>query len=103
MSVVAPPDVIGDAREQAIARLKRKRKFVQDAGAYVVVNGLLWLIWLITDRTTDGSMPWPAWVSVVWGFFLTLDAWRAYSRWPASANTPITEAEIQRELQQHGR
>lgn len=90
---------VDDAREHAIARLKRKRKFAQDAVAFVAVNGLLWLIWLITDRSSGGSIPWPAWVSLVWGFFLALDAWRAYGSWPASLNTPITESEIARELE----
>jgi hypothetical protein len=88
-----------EAREQAIATLKRKRKFGQDAFAYVAVNGLLWLIWLITDRSTDGSIPWPAWVSLVWAFFLALDGWRAYGGWPTNLNRPITEAEIERELE----
>ena len=110
MTVAAPPEheqhpelqtgeSVDDPREHAIARLKRKRKFAQDLVAYVAVNGLLWLIWLLTDRTTGSGIPWPAWVSLVWGFFLALDGWRAYSRWPASPNAPITEAEIERELQ----
>lgn len=88
-----------EAREHAVASLKRKRKFAQDSVAYIAVNGLLWLIWLITDRSTDGSIPWPAWVSLVWGFFLALDGWRAYGRWPASLNAPITESAIERELE----
>ena len=110
MAVAAPPeheqspeletnaDVADEARADAIASLKRKRKFAHDAVAYAAVNGLLWLIWLITDPSTHGSLPWPAWVSLVWGFFLALDGWRAYGRWPAGLNTPITEAEIEREL-----
>jgi hypothetical protein len=77
---------VDDPREHAIARLKRKRKFAQDSVAYVAANGLLWLIWLFTHRTTGGGIPWPAWVSLACGFFLALDGWRAYSRWPASLN-----------------
>ena len=90
---------VDEAREHAIASLKRKRKFARDSVAFVAVNGLLWLIWLITDRSTNGSIPWPAWLSLVWGFFLALDGGRAYGRWPASLNTPITETEIDRELE----
>ncbi len=85
-------------REAAIASLKRKRKFVQDVAAYVAVNGVLWLIWALSDGSTDGGMPWPAWVSVIWGFLLAIDAWRAFGRWPASPDEPITEAEIRREM-----
>lgn len=91
-------------RDAAIATLKRKRKFVEDAVAYGTVNGVLWLIWALTDRSADGLMPWPAWVSVIWGFLLAVDAWRAFGRWPASLHRPITEADIQREIKQsHGK
>ena len=92
-----------ELRDAAIASLKRKRKFVQDAVGYVTVNGVLWLIWALTDRSTDGGMPWPAWVSAIWGFFLAIDAWRAFGRWPASLHRPITEADIQREMKQPGK
>lgn len=87
-----------ELRDAAIASLKRKRKFVEDAIVYVTVNGVLWLIWALTDRSTDGIMPWPAWVSVIWGFLLAIDAWRAFGHWPASLHRPITEADIQREM-----
>ena len=100
------PTVRADAelREAAIASLKRKRKFVEDAVAYVTVNGVLWLIWALTDRSADGVMPWPAWISVIWGFLLAIDAWRAFGRWPASLHRPITEADIQHEItQSHGK
>ncbi len=93
---VAPDEA---SREAAIARLKRKRKFVSDVVAYVTVNGVLWLIWLLTDRSTDGSIPWPAWISVIWGFLLVIDAWRAYGDWPRSLNRSITETDIEREMQ----
>ena len=66
------------------SRLKRKRKFARNAAAYVAVNVLLWLVWLFTDPSTNGSIPWPAWVTLAWGFFLALDGWRAYGRWPGA-------------------
>lgn len=109
MTVAAPPkheqtptremnaEPVDDAREYAIATLKRKRKFAQNAAAYIAVNVLLWLVWLFTDPSTNGSIPWPAWVTLAWGFFVALDGWRAYGRWPADA--PITEIEIERELE----
>jgi len=87
-----------ELRAEAIASLKRKRKFGEDVIAYISVNGVLWLIWALTDRSTDGGLPWPAWVSLVWGFFLAVDAWRTFGRWPRSLRRPITEEEIDREL-----
>ena len=94
------PIVQADAelRDAAIASLKRKHKFVEDAVAYVTVNGVLWLIWALTDHSADGLMPWPAWVSLIWGFLLAIDAWRAFGHWPASLHRPISEADIQREM-----
>jgi hypothetical protein len=83
-------------RKEARASLERKRRFASDVVAYVGVNGVLWLIWALADRTTDGSLPWPAWVSAIWGFFLALDAWRAYGRWPRVR--PITDEEVEHEV-----
>jgi hypothetical protein len=86
-------------RKEATASLKRKRKFGRDLLAYVTVNGVLWIIWALTDRRSDGFIPWPAWVSAIWGFFLVLDAWRAFIRWPRTLFSPITEASIEREIE----
>jgi len=99
---VGAGDLEGELREEAFASLKRKRKCTEDIVAYVTVNGVLWLIWALTDRSIDGGMPWPAWVSVIWGFFLAMDVWRAFGRWPGSLHRPITEADIDREMKQLG-
>lgn len=90
------------AREAAITSLKRKRKFAEDLFAYVAVNGVLWLIWLLTDPSRNGGLPWPAWVSIIWGFLLAIDAWRAYGSGPVGRDRPITEDEIDRELKRVG-
>jgi hypothetical protein len=95
---VMPGGPVDEFREEALASLKRKRRFAENLVGYATVNGALWLIWLLTDRSTDGGMPWPAWVSAIWGFFLVMDAWRAFGRWPAALHQPITEADIEREL-----
>lgn len=100
----APPEGIAEtAREAAIASLKRKRKFAEDLFAYLAVNGVLWLIWALDDPSRNGGLPWPAWVSIIWGFLLAIDAWRAYGRGPVGRDRPITEDEIQRELTRTGK
>jgi hypothetical protein len=88
-----------ELREQALANLKRKRKFAEDLLGFVAVNGVLWLIWALTDRSIDGGLPWPAWVTAVWGFLLAVDAWRAYGRWPGSLHRPITDEDVEHELE----
>jgi hypothetical protein len=96
MGIETEADVV-DERAEALASLKRKRKLVEDAFLYAAVNGVLWLIWALTDRSADGGLPWPAWVSLIWGFLLALDAWRAYAPWPGAMRRAITEADVERE------
>jgi 2TM domain len=48
-----------ELREYAIRRLERKRRFFADLGSYLAVNTLLWAIWAMFGRSTDG-LPWPA-------------------------------------------
>jgi hypothetical protein len=38
--------------------------------------------------------PWPAWVSMGWGVYLALDAYKAFSPWPRT----MSETEIEREM-----
>ena len=66
-SPLAADRVDQELRDAAIASLKRKRKFAGDAIGYVVVNGVLWLIWALSDGHADGGVPWPAWVSLSGG------------------------------------
>jgi hypothetical protein len=79
-------------RAEAIARIRRRRRFLSSLGTYAIVNGVLWLIWALTGHDTSG-FPWPAWVSTIWGFVLIMHALRAFG-----VRRPITEADIQREM-----
>jgi hypothetical protein len=87
-------------REYAVRRLERKRKFFADLGSYLAVNALLWAIWAMFDRSTDG-LPWPAWVSIIWGCFLLLDALRLVQIW-SRLGRPITETDIEDEIHRIG-
>lgn len=93
MTETAHPDVIPDdaeaSREEAIARLKKRRDFQSHFIVYVVVNATFWVLWA---TTTDGY-PWPAWITGLWGIGLLLNGWDVYLR------APITEAEVDHELE----
>lgn len=78
-------------RDWARRRLERKRKFYGDLVAYVVINAFLIVVWAVSG---SGDF-WPGWVLGGWGVLLLLDAWGLYYR------SPITEADIDRELQKH--
>ena len=84
-----------ELRSRAIARLEEKRDFVGRLTTYASVNGLLWLIWALTDRSIDGGVPWPTWVTAIWGFFIVTHVLKVFAR------RPISEADIQRELDRH--
>lgn len=88
------PEVL---RDQALRRLKKRRDFHAHAFAYVVVNIVLWAIWLTIAVTSDSWYPWPLWVTLGWGLGLTFNAWDVYLR------RPITEADIQAEVDRMGR
>jgi protein-S-isoprenylcysteine O-methyltransferase Ste14 len=79
------------ARAWARGRLERKRKFYGDLVAYIVINGFLIVVWAVSGF----GYFWPGWVIGGWGVLLVLDAWSLYYR------RPITEADIDRELQHH--
>jgi hypothetical protein len=75
--------------EQAQQRVEKKRKFTGDVVAYVVINAFLVGVWAVTGA----GYFWPGWILAGWGMFLVLDAWNLYFR------KPITEGDIEREMQ----
>jgi hypothetical protein len=83
-----PPGSTSPEYETARKRVERKRKFVGDLAAYVVVNAFLVVIWAVGGA----GYFWPGWVLAGWGVLLALDAWNVYYR------RPVTEAEIDREM-----
>ena len=87
------PEVVASGaeaqREQAIARLKKRRDFQGHLIVFAVVNAAFWALW----ATTDGGYPWPAWITGLWGIGLILNGWDVYLR------SPITEADVDREIE----
>jgi hypothetical protein len=82
-----------ELREAAIQQLKRRREFGRHVVAYIVVNAMLIGIWYFTGA----GYFWPVWVLGGWGIGLALNAWDVYGR------GPITEADIQREMDRQRR
>jgi 2TM domain len=77
-------------RDQAVARLKRKREFRSHVFVFVLVNVALWLIWAFSGD--DRGFPWPAFVTVFWGLGVAMQAWGIYGQ------RPISEQEIDEEV-----
>lgn len=87
----------GEIRSQAIRRLKRRRDFRRNLVAYLLVNAILWAIWALSGAEIDDTVPWPTWISGIWGALLLLDAWKVYGE------HAITERDIEQEMARMGR
>jgi len=77
-----------ERREAAVERVRAKRDFKRHVAVYVVVNLLLIGIWALSD----GGFFWPIFVILGWGVGLLINGWDAYFK------KPISEEEIQREM-----
>ena len=78
-------------REAVRRRLEARRDFGSHVVAYVVVNAFLIALWAVTGA----GYFWPAWVLAAWGIGLALHAWDVFLR------RPVTEADIDEELERH--
>lgn len=76
-------------REAARKRVQERRDFGSHLVSYVVINAFLIGVWAFTGA----GYFWPAWVLAGWGIGLILHAWNAFIR------RPITEADIDEQLQ----
>jgi hypothetical protein len=85
----ATPSTEGELREQAIARLKKKRDFRSHVFIYVAVNAMLVVIWAVTGA----GFFWPIFPILGWGVGVAANAWDVYGR------KPIGEDEIRREAE----
>ena len=79
-------------RDQALRSLKKRRDFHTHAFVYLTINILVWGVWAIIGATSGGWFPWPLWITLGWGIGLAFNAWDVYVR------RPITETELQREI-----
>jgi hypothetical protein len=78
-------------RVQAIEQLKKRADFLDHLAAYVLVNGLLVVIWFVTGR----PFFWPVFPLFAWGIGLFFHGVETYRR-------PFSEDRIRREMRRLG-
>ncbi len=83
-------------REQARRQLKKRRDFMAQLFAYVLINLVVWGIWLVIALSSHSWWPWPVLVTLGWGTGLAFNAWNVYGR------RLITEDEVHREMRHLG-
>jgi hypothetical protein len=77
-----------DLRSIATQRVHKRRDLGAHVVAYIVVNATVVAIWAISGA----GYFWPAWLMLAWGVGLVLNAWDVFFR------RPVTEADIEREI-----
>lgn len=67
-------------RDEKLWRTAAQRvKFRGHVMSYLLVNAFLWLLWYFTGQhERQDSIPWPAWVSLGWGFGLVMKYIKVY-------------------------
>ena len=78
------------SRDRAVTQLKKRRDFYGHLLVYVLVNTFLVVIWAVVDAH---GFFWPVFPIVGWGIGVVMNAWDVFWR------PPITEHEIQREIE----
>jgi hypothetical protein len=75
-------------RARAVKRLRQKRDLATHAVVYLLVNGVLVVIWSLTS---DGFF-WPVFPIAFWGIGLAMNAWTVWR------GEEFTEAQVDREV-----
>jgi len=82
-----------ELRARAAARVRARDGFRAHLLVYVLVNSLLWAIWLVNGA--NWAAPWPIFPLLGWGIGLAIN-WYVVS----SLNDARREAAIEREVEQ---
>ena len=71
---------LNNERDRMIWKLAKKRVgFRRHLIAYLAVNSLLWILWLIGDKQEHTDMfPWPLWCTIGWGIGLIFSFLEAF-------------------------
>lgn len=94
-AAVAEPDEDKLLREQAEKRVEEKLEFRTHLVVYLVVNSVIFAVWLVIALTAGGDAWWPWFLFPLlgWGIGLSLHAWGVYG--PQSTRR---EAMVQQEM-----
>lgn len=66
--------------EQLWRRAKARANFRNHLMTYLIINGALWAIWLLTGA--HGEVPWPVWPMLGWGLALAFQYYNAFHKDP---------------------
>lgn len=68
-------------RDERLWRIAKARAgFRNHLMTYLIINGALWIIWLLTGA--EGDVPWPLWPMFGWGLGLAFQYYNAFHKDP---------------------
>jgi hypothetical protein len=91
--------MIDEARLRKIVekRIRTRQEFVQHFAFYLMINTILWGIWVTTNSgNTSSGTPWSLWVTVFWGVGLVIHFFQMLSQTNSSELTK--EMRLQKEI-----
>jgi hypothetical protein len=76
--VYSTQPVQDDLYRRAVERANAKMKFYKHLSSYLIVNGFLWFIALMTSHGNFWAVSWPLWVTVFWGIGVVSDYFKTF-------------------------
>lgn len=73
-------DPKAEAYKRAVKRVEAKLAFWRHLASYVIVNGALWVMALLTmgGSSSFSARFWPIWITIFWGVGLASQAWNVW-------------------------
>ncbi len=96
-SSMTQSELEAQVRKRVERRIQKRNAFYSHLVSYLAVNGVLWLIWLVSARDGVPDFPWPIFISFFWGIGLFTNAWAIYQ--DSGRATARREITIQREIE----
>ncbi|MBI1281658.1 MAG: protein kinase [Anaerolineaceae bacterium] len=84
-------------REKIEKKYKERAGLIAHATPYLIVNGMLWMIWLFTGGLNNPGLPWPVWITFFWGIGMFSHFMSYYNKYGGGAMR--REEAIQREIE----
>lgn len=85
-------------REKIEKKYKERAGLIAHATPFIIVNGMLWMIWLFTGGLGNPGLPWPVWITFFWGIGMFSHFMSYYTKYGGGAMR--REEAIQREIEQ---
>ncbi len=85
-------------REKIEKKYKERAGLIAHATPFIIVNAMLWMIWLFTGGLNNGGLPWPVWITFFWGIGMFSHFMTYYNKYGGGAMR--REEAIQREIDQ---